>query len=157
MEPISTAAKALGLLRRFWYVLPILGLLIALTVTRATLSHRTDQLATATAYNELVITTTREAAGSPRLSPRDVPAQIAALGRSVAALQDGLNLCNASAHAAADNDAHQQAVAADVLRAAQTLAQASQGVSARLRASAAAPRPAGAACEPSEALRETWR
>ncbi|MEA3042957.1 MAG: hypothetical protein QOH47_795 [Sphingomonadales bacterium] len=157
MISMSAGAIALKLLRRFWYVIPLIGLTIALMITRSTLERRTEERDNLQAFKTLVVTTTREAADNPRLAAEHVPAQIAALGRSVVALRDGLNRCNASARAAAENDARRQIAAQEALRAAQARAQATQGLVGRLRSSAAAERPAGAACEPSETVREIWR
>jgi hypothetical protein len=153
----SLMTVALSLLRRFWYAVPILGLAIALMITRGTLSRRTEERDGLKAFQTLVVDTTRTAAANPRLAVAQVPAQIAALGRSVTALQAGLNSCNASAHAAADNDARRQIVAQEALQAAQARDAASQGLVARLRTSAGEAQPAGAGCEPSETVREIWR
>jgi hypothetical protein len=157
MDPISAGATALKLLRRFWYVIPLIGLAIALMVTRSTLERRTEQRDNLLAFKTLVVTTTREAAANPRLAADHVPAQIAALGRSVGRLRDGLNRCNASARAAAENDTRRQIAAQEALRAALARDAARAGVIARLRDSAASARPEGAACEPSETVREIWR
>ncbi len=56
MLPALLAMKpALGLLRRFWWTIPILGLALALFITRSTLERRTGQLeATKAAYAQFV-------------------------------------------------------------------------------------------------------
>lgn len=157
MDPYTALKAGLALLRRFWFVIPIAGMAIALMITRSTLADRTEKLEQARAFGGLVVATTRDAAGTPRLAAADVPAQIAALGRSVHTLQAGLDRCNGSARAAAENDIRQQNVAQEALSAAEARDTARLGLIARLRASAAATRPAGGECEPSETVREIWR
>ena len=144
------------LIRRFWY-LPLLAVLaIGLMSTRSRLADVKDDLAKAKAFGTLVVDTTREAAGNPKLPSEQVPAQIAAMGRSVGALRIGLDRCNAAALAAAEADAAAQRLAAERLRQAETRDAGRQALIDRLRASAAKPRPAGQ-CEASDTVKEIWR
>jgi hypothetical protein len=141
---------ALALLRRFWPAIPILLLALALFATRST-------LAGVRAWQETTVAATREAAANPKLKVRDVPAQIAALGRSVGALDAGLARCNASARAAAETDRQAQIRAQEALRQAQARDAGRQVVIDRLRSSAAQARAPAAACEPSETVKEIWK
>ncbi|MGE0179000.1 MAG: hypothetical protein AB7O91_04165 [Sphingomonas sp.] len=147
----------LELLRRFWWAIPIIGLAIALLITRATLERRTAERDVAVAFGNLVTEATRAAAGNPRLARGQVPAQIDAMGRGLDTLRAGLERCNASARAAADNDARRQQAAATAVQAARERAQGAEATAARLRASAARGADPGGECEASEAVRETWR
>jgi hypothetical protein len=147
----------LSLLARFWYAIPILLLVVALGVTRARLADVRDERDLARAFSELVIDATRDAAGNPELARESVPAQIAALGRSVKALGDGLERCNATSRAHAENDARRSSEAEAALAAARRRAAAGDATIARLRASAGQPRSPESECEPSQTVEEIWR
>ena len=141
---------ALSLLKRFWYVIPIILLGLALKMTRA-------ELADVRAWQAEAVAATRLAANNPKLKVSRVPAQIAELGRGVDRLQAGLKRCNDSARAAADEDARRQAAAAAELRRVEQRSAARDTLIDRLKASAAAPRTPAAACAPSETLKEIWK
>ncbi len=134
----------------------VIGLVIALLITRSTLAGRTAELEAANAYKATVLTATREASNNPRLIERDVPAQIREMGGSIRTLGSGLERCNATSRAAAENDAKRQREFEDRLRAVQGQAAAGQALIDRLRASAATARPGAAACVPSATVREIW-
>lgn len=134
----------------------VIGLVIALLITRSTLAGRTAELEAANAYKASVLTATRDAANNPRLIERDVPAQIVILGDDITVLTAGLLRCNATSRAAADNDARRQREADERIRAAEAHAAAGQALIDRLRASAATARPGAAACVPSATVREIW-
>jgi len=150
---------ALALLKRFWWSIPIVVLVIALGITRHTLGSTKDKLADATAFGKAVYEATRDASGNPKLAQRDTAAQIAAMGRSADRLRSGLATCTSTARAAADNDAARQRALEVALNAATADQAARQAAIDRLRTSAAhpAPAPAPGTCEPSATLREIWR
>lgn len=134
----------------------VIGLVIALFITRSTLAGRTAELEAANTYKATVLTATREASNNPRLIERDVPAQITLMGGSIRTLGAGLERCNATSRAAADNDAKRQREFEARLAAAQGQTSARQAVIDRLRASAATARPGAAACVPSDIVQRIW-
>ncbi|HEX8583063.1 MAG TPA: hypothetical protein VF680_01470 [Allosphingosinicella sp.] len=146
--------QALGLLRRFWYLVPIVLLGIALKVVVA----ERDGLQ---AFQTLAVSATRDAAGEPRLAVKQVPAQIAELGRAVAKLKAGLEICTRTAKAAAANDRLRADAAAAQLAALKQGDAARADLIGRLRASAGRPRPpAPPGCprtETSPTLKGIWR
>lgn len=146
-----------SVLRRFWFVPVIAGLALALWLTRGALAEVKEELEVERAFAALVVAETRAAAGSPRLAKQMVPAQIAALGRSIAELGRGLERCNASARAHEANDQRRQEEAAGAVAAAERRAAAAESRIGRLNASAGRPRAGAAACEPSETVREIWQ
>lgn len=162
MVPISLGMKLLGLGRKFWYLLPILALVIALQVVRGKLEDRTRERNNLQAWQALVVTTTRSAAKRPKLGVDYVPAQIAALGRGVGKLQEGLRTCSGTAKAAAENDRLRQARAAAELAVLEKRDAARADLIGRLQASAGRPRPPApaGACPPSDVsptLKGVWR
>jgi hypothetical protein len=134
----------------------LIGLVVALFITRSTLAGRTSDLAAERVFKASVVAATRTAAGSPTLDERNVPAQITALGNSVRSLDASLALCNSTALAAANNDAARQRDFEARFRALQTQTLQGQALIDRLRASAAATRPGAAVCVPSDTVREIW-
>lgn len=143
-------AIALKLLGRFWYIIPILILSIALHATRST-------LADVRAWQGEAVAATRLAANNPKLKVSRVPAQIAELGRGVDRLKAGLQRCNDTARAAADEDKRRQAIAEAELRRVEQRTVARENLIDRLKASAAAPKSPAAACAPSETLKGIWK
>ena len=112
------------------------------------------------AWQDSVLTTTREASANPKLKARDVPQQIRLLGQSVAELKAAIARQNAAVDAIAKESAKAQEDAQKATSAAKERANAAEATADRLRASAARPRAGNApscACEPSETLKEAWR
>lgn len=167
--PVAAFAAREGM-RRAWRIakiavplLLVLGLVVALLVTRATLAgekrdHAETQrrLGDERAFVQMVLGVTRDAARNPRLRRQDLPEQIRLLGVSVGRLRDGLNTCNETARTHADNDARRQRDAAARDAEARRRAQAMQGAIDRLLAAAARP-PAGPACPSVPEVRSMWR
>jgi hypothetical protein len=127
----------------------ILGLLAALVITQRTLGE-------ARTWERSVITATRDAVGNPRLKRDDVPEQIAALGRSFAAVRNGLNNCNASARAAAEQDRQRQAEAERRFREAEARARSASSAAEAFDRSAERQRVQEQQCDPSPVVLERW-
>ena len=151
---IAALAIAKAVLQRLWWSTPFIAALAG--VSFVMLQHARHELAELRAWQGQVLTEAQDAANNPKLIARDVPAQIRELGRGVTALRDGLNRAQASALAAAKNDADRRAALQQALDTLTGQERARQSVIDRLAASAAHPAPVGA-CDVSPTLKELWK
>lgn len=147
-----TVAKAI--FQRLWWSTPFIAAVAAISFVM--LQRTRNELADMRTWQGQVLTEAQDAANNPKLIARDVPAQIRELGRGVTALRDGLNRAQASALAAARNDADRRAALKQALDTLTGQERARQSVIDRLAASAARPAPAGA-CDVSPTLKELWK
>lgn len=147
----------MALLVRYWYFVAIAALVIALGVQSSRLDNRTEQRDTARAFGRLMVDATREASGNPKLTDRDAPAQIAALGRSLKNVTGALEDLAKRVDAISTADLARQRAAREQLGRVQgAIAQRDKAI-ARLQASAARPRAPGEKCQPSQTLEDLWK
>lgn len=165
---VSAAKAAWALLKRFWWALPIAGLLVAFGVTRHTLAARTadrDKIALELkgekAFGDQIWKATIAASGNKDLARSQTAAQVDQLAVGIGALRTNLETCNASARAAAAADLQRQHVLEQQIQQLGGDLKATRAIADRLRSSAAATiakgPPAAGVCEPSDALKEVWR
>lgn len=107
-------------------------------------------------WRDTVTEATRNASGEKKLSAKEVPVQIEALGRSLKAVTSALNAQNAAVDALGARTATLQGEAAKAsVRAAERVSVV-EGARTRLEASSRAGGP-HRACEPSETAKGLWR
>lgn len=105
----------------------------------------------------IICQATRDAAGRPRLACGQVPLQVKLLGKAVGDLKGAIGRQNAAVAALGVKTRTQQAEAALAVKGAQKRADKALGTAKRLEASSARPPKPGEPCEPSDALKETWK
>jgi hypothetical protein len=108
----------------------------------------------------LICNAARDAANNPKMDCGDTAKQIALLGGSLHATRAALDRQNVEVTALEQKTASQQADAVKASRIAQERVSAAQGVSAHLIAnsrSTAQKTGRTGLCEPSDAVKETWR
>lgn len=165
---IGPAKAALALLKRFWWAIPIVGLVMALGITRHTLASRTAdrdriaaELKSETAFGNTVWKATIAASSNKDLARAQTAAQINLLAAGIVTLRGNLEKCDSSARAAAAADQLRQRALEQQIQQMGGDLKDTRAIADRLRSSAAAtiakgPAPTGT-CEPSDTLKEVWR
>lgn len=129
-------------------------LLVALVVDRNQWKARAGDRA---AQIEVICTATRSAAVNPKLDCKRVPAQVAELGASIAALKRSLANQNAALDRLAAAGAEQRKASAVAQERAQARASTAEGTRAALEASARSGGAQRAPCEVSRAVKDAWQ
>lgn len=114
---------------------------------KSTMTSRGAELAT-------ICAATRTAADNPKMDCKLIPQEVALLGQSMATLKAGVADQNAKIAAFGQQTTQEQADSAKASQMAQERAGKAQATSTRLDASS---RAGGAPCEPSKALKGSWR
>lgn len=125
----------------------VLGLVLGLRHYRNLANDRGAKLAA-------ICETTRSASGQPKLKCGDVAQQIQFMGEAITVLTSAIHRQNAAVAAMGTETARQQAESAKASKAAQERVDGAQATSARLIASSHA---GGPPCEPSKALKGSWK
>ena len=165
---LGTAKAVWALFKRFWWGLPILGLVLALGVTRHTLAVRTvdrdrvaGELKSERAFGDQIWKATIAASGNKSLARSQTAAQVDQLAVGIGTLRNNLEKCDSSARAAAAADLQRQHVLEQQIQQLGGDLKATRAIADRLRSSAASTiakgPPAPGICEPSDTLKEIWR
>ena len=131
-------------------LLLLVGLVLGLRHYKSLAESRGEKLA-------VICQTTRDASGSKRLSCGDVPKQITLMGGSILNLKAGIARQNQAVAALGAETARQQAESARASRTAVERARRPEATAERLTASSRAGERQAKPCEPSKALKESWR
>jgi hypothetical protein len=130
--------------------LVVLGLVLGLRHYKALADSRGDKLT-------VICKATRDASNHPKLNCGDVPDQITFLGQVVTALSNSIKVQNAAVAALGAESEREKAAAAQASQKAAMRARGAEATADRLIASSRVAVPQSAPCEPSKAVKESWR